>query len=234
MKAMRPPPETPGAAARRAAQPLRVLIVDDHPVVQKGLIQMIGDQADMVVCGESDSIEGVLAVISAQRPDVAIVDLRLSSGDGLDLIKALAASHPSVRVLVFSMRDELLYAERALRAGARGYVMKQEPIQDLLAAVRRVAGGRTYVSERVSERILAGVTGRRAAARGASPTDRLSDRELEVFELIGRGLATREIARRLHVSVRTVESHNAHIKEKLGLKSGRELVQLAVTWTQSL
>jgi DNA-binding NarL/FixJ family response regulator len=191
----------------------------------------------MVVCGEADSLEGALAVIGAERPDLAIVDLKLGTGadvDGFDLIKALTASPASVPVLVFSMRDELLYAERALRAGARGYVMKQEPNHELLAAVRRVASGRTHVSERMSERILAGLGGGRAAAGGASPIDRLSDRELEVFELVGRGLATREIARRLRVSVRTIDSHLAHIKEKLALKNGRELVQRAITWTQSL
>jgi DNA-binding NarL/FixJ family response regulator len=216
--------------------PLRVAIVDDHPVVRKGLTHLINDEPDMSVCGESESAAGALAVIGAARPDVAIVDLALGGAsrlDGLDLVKAIAASHPRVRVLVLSMRDELLFAERALRAGACGYVMKHEAIGDLLTAVRRVADGKIYVSERVSERFFAGVTGRRAAAADFSPIDRLTDREREVFELIGRGLGTRAIARQLKVAVKTVESHHAHIKEKLGLRNVRQLVRVAASWNQS-
>jgi DNA-binding NarL/FixJ family response regulator len=215
---------------------LRVAIVDDHPVVRKGLSHLINDEPDMSVCGESESVAGALAVIGTARPDVAIVDLALggpSRLDGLDLVKAIAASHPRVRVLVLSMRDELLFAERALRAGACGYVMKHEAIGDLLTAVRRVADGKIYVSERVSERFFAGVTGRRARAADVSPIDRLTDREREVFELIGRGLGTRAIARQLKVAVKTVESHHAHIKEKLGLRNVRQLVRVAASWNQS-
>jgi DNA-binding NarL/FixJ family response regulator len=190
----------------------------------------------MAVCGESDSAAEGLALIGTARPDVAIVDLALGGAsrlEGLELVAAVATSHPGVRVLVLSMRDELLFAERALRAGAGGYIMKHEAVGNLLAAVRRVAAGKTYVSERVSERFFAGVTGRRAAAAGVSPIDRLTDREREVFELIGRGLGTRAIARQLRVAVKTVESHHAHIKEKLGLKSVRQLVRVAASWAQS-
>jgi len=216
------------------ARPLRIVVVDDHPIVRKGLAQLINGEPDLAVCGESGDPEGALAVIGAEAPDVAVVDLSLGTGSGLDLIKALAASHPAVRVLVLSMRDELLYAEGVLRAGARGYIMKQEATRDLLAAIRQVASGRSYVSERVSERIHSGVQGRGMAGAGVLPMDRLTVREREVFELIGRGLATRDIARQLNMALKTVESHLAHIKEKLGVTSGRELVRAAVIWTESL
>jgi DNA-binding NarL/FixJ family response regulator len=231
-----PPSEERPARVPRLDRSLRIAIVDDHPVVRKGLSHLINDEPDMAVCGESDSAAGALAMIGAARPDVAIVDLALGGAgrlDGLDLVRAIATSHPSVRVLVLSMRDELLFAERALRAGACGYVMKHEAIGELLAAVRRVAAGRIYVSERVSERFFAGVTGRRGAVTDFSPIERLTDREREVFELIGRGLGTRAIARQLKVAVKTVESHHAHIKEKLGLKSVRQLVRVAASWAQS-
>jgi DNA-binding NarL/FixJ family response regulator len=233
---VRPPSD--GLRGRVPPSPysLRVAIVDDHPVVRKGLRHLINDEPDMAVCGESDSAAEGLALIGTARPDVAIVDLALGGAsrlEGLELVAAVATSHPGVRVLVLSMRDELLFAERALRAGAGGYIMKHEAVGNLLAAVRRVAAGKTYVSERVSERFFAGVTGRRAAAAGVSPIDRLTDREREVFELIGRGLGTRAIARQLRVAVKTVESHHAHIKEKLGLKSVRQLVRVAASWAQS-
>jgi DNA-binding NarL/FixJ family response regulator len=233
---VRPPTDEGGARVPPPLHSLRIAVVDDHPVVRKGLSHLINDEADMALCGESASAEGALAMIDAARPDVAIVDLALGGVghlDGLDLVKAIATSHPRVRVLVLSMRDELLFAERALRAGACGYVMKHEAIGDLLTAVRRVAEGRIYVSERVSERFFAGVTGRRGAAAEVSPIDRLTDRERMVFELIGRGLGTRAIARQLQVAVKTVESHHAHIKEKLGVKSVRQLVRMAASWAQS-
>jgi DNA-binding NarL/FixJ family response regulator len=236
VRGVRPPSDALRVRAPQPPRALRVAIVDDHPVVRKGLSHLINDEPDMAVCGESASPAGALTMVDTARPDLVIVDLTLggASGlDGLELVKALAASHPSVRVLVLSMRDELVFAERALRAGAGGYVMKHEAIGDLLTAVRRVAAGKTYVSERVSERFLAGLTGRRTAHAGVSPVDRLTDREREVFELIGRGLGTRAIARQLEVAVKTVESHHAHIKEKLGLDSVRQLVRVAVSWAES-
>jgi DNA-binding NarL/FixJ family response regulator len=226
--------ERPEDAVPARVRPLRIVIVDDHPIVRKGLVQLIDGEPDLTVCGESGDPEGALAVIGAETPDVAVVDLSLGTGSGLDLVKALAASHPAVRVLVLSMRDELLYAEGALRAGARGYIMKQAAPRELLAAIRQVASGRSYVSERMAERIHSGVQGRATAATDVLPMDRLTAREREVFELIGHGVGRRDIARRLNMALKTVESHIAHIKEKLGLTSGRELMRVAVIWTESL
>lgn len=212
--------------------PLMIVIVDDHPIVRKGLTELINHEPDMTVCGESDTADGGLARIRADRPDIAIVDLSLGMASGLQLVKTLNASLPDVRVLILSMHDETLYAERALAAGASGYIMKHEAIQNLIGAIRCVASGKTYVSPQMSERIVARVTGRRAAPDEAAPFERLTDREREVFALIGRGLATRDIARRLDLSVKTIETYQTRIKEKLGLTNGHELIRAAVSWTQ--
>lgn len=212
--------------------PLRIVIVDDHPIVRKGLTELINHEPDMTVCGESDTADGGLERIRADRPDVAIVDLSLGMASGLQLVKNLDASLPDVRVLVLSMHDETLHAERALAAGARGYIMKQEAMHNLIGAIRCIAGGKTYVSPRMSERIVARVSARGAPRDAHAPFEQLTDREREVFALIGRGLATRDIARQLHVSVKTVETYQARIKEKLGLTNAHELMRAAVTWTQ--
>jgi DNA-binding NarL/FixJ family response regulator len=211
---------------------MRIVIVDDHPVVRKGLVALIRQEADMIVSGESDTVEGGLERIVADRPDVAIVDLSLGAASGLQLVKALNAAVPDVRVLVLSMHDETLYAERALAAGAHGYIMKDQAMQNLVGAIRSVASGKTYVSPEMSERIVARATGHRAGAAVATPLERLTDREREVFSLIGRGLATRDIAHELDLSVKTVETYQARIKEKLGLANGHELTRAAVSWTQ--
>ncbi|MGH9254346.1 MAG: response regulator transcription factor [Vicinamibacterales bacterium] len=221
-----------GTRHRFESRKLRILIVDDHPVTRKGLAQLINDEADMAVCGEADTVAGALALVKTRAPEVAIVDLSLGEGDasGMELIKALATAHPDVRVLVLSMYDEMLFAERALRAGATGYIMKRGAMRDLLHGVRRVAAGKPFVSEKVSERIFASVSGRHRPSGHDSPLERLTDREREVFMLIGRGFGTREIATRLNVSVKTIESHRARIKEKLGLRSAPELMRVAVSW----
>ena len=212
--------------------PLRIMIVDDHPIVRKGLTELINHEPDMTVCGESDTAAGAMERIRADHPDVAIVDLSLGMESGLRLVKTLDASLPGVRVLILSMHDETLHAERALAAGARGYIMKQEAMHNLIAAIRTVASGKTYLSPQMSERIVARVTGRSAMREAPAPLERLTDREREVFTLIGRGLVTRDIAEQLDLSVKTVETYQSRIKEKLGLTSGHELIRAAVSWTQ--
>lgn len=219
---------SPGKPAR-----LRVLVVDDHPIVREGLRHLINDEPDLAVCGEAGTAERARELVAKEHPDVAIVDLSLGLDDGLELVRSIATQHPDVRVLVLSMHDEMLYAERALRAGARGYVMKRGAMPDLLTAVRRVAFGKTHVSAEVAERLVDRLASHGPAPSPADPAELLSDRERQVFELIGRGLATREIAAQLSVSVKTIESHQARIKEKLGLRTGRELIRKAVTWTDS-
>jgi len=208
------------------------VIVDDHPIVRKGLTELINHEPDMSVCGESDTVDGGLERIRADHPDVAVVDLSLGVESGLQLVKSLNASASDVRVLILSMHDETLHAERLLAAGANGYIMKDEAMQNLIGAIRWVATGKTYVSPQMSERILAKVTGRRTAPDGAAPRDRLTDREREVFGLIGRGLGTHDIARQLSLSAKTIETYQARIKDKLGLASGRELIRAAVSWVQ--
>ena len=225
------PPGERGDGLSRA-RPLRIVVVDDHPIVRKGLTELINHEPDMTVCGESDTAAGGLERIRIDRPDVAILDLSLGMDSGLHLVKQLDASLPDVRVLILSMHDETLHAERALAAGARGYIMKQEAMHNLIAAIRCVASGKTYVSPRMSERIVARVSARGATRDEPVPFERLTDRERDVFALIGRGLATRDIARQLELSVKTIETHQARIKEKLGLTTGHELIRAAVSWTQ--
>ena len=209
----------------------RVLIVDDHPIVRQGLAQVLEQESDLVVCGEADTAEEALDAIAAKKPDVVIVDLLLKDGNGLDLIKTLRSIRPDLPILVLSMHDESLYAERALRAGAQGYIMKEQAADEMLTAVRKVLAGDVYLSQAMVSRILR----RLARGRGEeqeSPLQRLTDRELEVFRLIGEGLGTRRIAARLGVSVKTIESYRANIKEKLQLASGSELVRHAVQWVE--
>jgi len=216
-----------------AAAPLRIVIVDDHPIVRKGLTELINGEPDMTVCGESDTAGGGLNVIRAGHPDVAIVDLSLGRDSGLNLVKQIDASQLDVRVLILSMHEETLHAERALAAGARGYIMKHEAMHNLITAIRCVARGKTYVSAQMSERIVARVTGRRTTRDEPAPFDRLTDREREVLALMGRGLGTREVAQQLGLSMKTIETYQARIKEKLGLSNGHELMRAAVSWTQS-
>jgi DNA-binding NarL/FixJ family response regulator len=209
----------------------KILIVDDHPVVREGLIRRINRQPDLVVCGEAGAAAEALKAIAGCRPDLVIVDLTLQDKGGLELIKDLQTRYPKLRVLVLSMHDEKLYAERALRAGAMGYVMKQEATEHVIEAIRRVLGGQVYLSESMAARLLGTfVAGKPADA--ASPIESLSDRELEVFELVGRGLATGQIAGQLHVSVKTVEAYKGRLKAKLKLESAIELTQQAALWVQ--
>ena len=207
----------------------KVFLVDDHPIVRQGLALLIDREADLAVCGEADGGFGVLQSISELRPDIVVLDISLNGPDGLDILKTIRGREPELPVLVLSMHDELTYAERALRAGANGYIMKQEATEKVLVAIRRILRGEMYLSDRLTNRMLQQFV-RGSAPSTESPLSNLSDRELEVFRLIGEGHATRRIADELHISIKTVESYQAHIKEKLSLRSARELVQHAIEW----
>jgi len=209
----------------------RVFLVDDHVVVRNGLAELINQAPDLVVIGEASSAEEALGTIGAAEPDLAIIDLTLGDMSGLELLKRLKSRHPLLPLLVLSMHDEAFYAERCLRAGARGYVMKNEAIGQVELAVRQILQGKVYLSQKMSEQFLLAVA-RGDAARIGSPVDLLSDRELEVFECIGRGLGPSEVARKLHLSVKTIESYQAKLKEKLHLKDSSQLFQHALHWVE--
>jgi DNA-binding NarL/FixJ family response regulator len=207
----------------------KVFVVDDHPIVRQGLSLLINQEADLLVCGEAEEMHSALSAIQSSNPDILIVDISLNGPDGLELLKNVRITSPRLPVLILSMHDESIYAERALRAGANGYIMKQEATEKVLVAVRRILSGEIYVSDRIANSML------QHYVRGFNPSERssvseLTDRELEVFRLIGEGQGTRQIAETLHLSIKTVESYQAHIKEKLCLRSARELVQHAVQW----
>lgn len=209
----------------------RVIIVDDHPMMREGLAQLIEEEADLTVEAQADSAAEALRCVERALPDLLLVDISLPDKSGLELIKDVHALHAALPILVVSMHDESLYAERVLRAGGRGYIMKQEGGQRLMQAIRQVLGGRIYVSEKISSRILENLSGHRPDSH--SPVERLSDREFEVFQLLGQGQATRDIAKHLHLSVKTVEVHRANIRRKLELASGSELVRFAIRWNES-
>jgi DNA-binding NarL/FixJ family response regulator len=210
----------------------RILIVDDHPIVRLGIRQMLAAEPDLEVSGEADSADAARRSIGSARPDLVIVDLSLAEGTGLDLIRSLRESLPGLPVLVLSMHDEALFAERALRAGARGYIMKREAITGLVGAIRQVLAGRIYLSEGMAQAVLERL-GHEALAPD-NPLARLTDRELEVFDLIGRGQSTVAIAERLGVSIKTVETYRSNIKTKLGLKDAADLIRFAATLTERL
>jgi DNA-binding NarL/FixJ family response regulator len=210
----------------------RVLIVDDHPMMREGLAQLLEHEPDLAVCGQADNSAQALSSVTASRPDLALVDISLPDKNGLELIKDLQALQPGLPILVVSMHDETIYAERVLRAGGRGYIMKQEGGKKLMQAIRQILSGQIYVSEKMSAKILEIFSGHRPEA-SHSLVERLSDREFEVFQLIGQGKATREIAGRLHLSVKTVEVHRANMKKKLELATGADLVRYAIRWTDA-
>jgi DNA-binding NarL/FixJ family response regulator len=207
----------------------KILVVEDHPLFRAMLVQLIGQELGMSVCGETDNIKDALALIKQSHPDAAIVDLTLQGSSGLELIKELKARNLALPVLVLSMHAEGLYAERVLRAGAKGYVSKHESPAEVVEAIRKVTDGHIYVSERVNEAILQRL-GRADKAVQPSGMDLLSDREIEVFQLVGRGLNSREIAGQLNLGATTVDSYRARIKEKLGIKNAAELYQRAAQW----
>ncbi|HXT42411.1 MAG TPA: response regulator transcription factor [Candidatus Angelobacter sp.] len=211
----------------------RILIVDDHPMMRQGLAQLIGNEPDLVVCSEAEDARGALEAANKHVPDLMLADITLPDKSGLELIKDVQAIHPGLAVLVISMHDESLYAERVLRAGGRGYIMKQEGGRKLMEAIRQVLGGQIYVSEKMSARILEIFSGNRSETSRRSPMGNLTDREFEVFQLIGQGKGTQQIAQKLHLSVKTVEVHRVNIKAKLKLESASELIRFAVRWVEA-
>lgn len=207
----------------------RILVVDDHPMMRTGLAQLIDSEGDLKVCAEADTARQAAAIAAKQPFDLALVDISLPDKSGLELIKDLRLLQPRLPILVVSMHDELAYAERVLRTGARGYIMKQEGGQKFLEAIRRVLAGQVFLSEKMATRVLNGLSSHRVEGANSS-VNRLSDREFEVFQLISQGLRTSDIAAHLHLSVKTIEVHRAKIKQKLNLATATELVRFAVRW----
>jgi DNA-binding NarL/FixJ family response regulator len=204
----------------------KVFIVDDHPLVRQGLALIINQQTDLTVCGEAGDVSQALSSIADCKPDIAIVDLTLENSSGIRLIEELMHHKAGLSVLVFSMHDESIYAERCLKAGAKGYIMKQEPPAKVLVALRKILNGDIYVSESLGERLLHKIVGNRVEISN-SPFESLSNRELEVYQLIGRGLRNREIAEELHLSVKTIETYMEHIKKKMDFKNFHEIIMHA-------
>jgi DNA-binding NarL/FixJ family response regulator len=209
----------------------RIFLMDDHPLVREWLANLINQQSDMLVCGEAEDASQTLSVIAATHPHLIVVDLSLKAGSGIDLIKDLKRLHPDIFVLVLSMHEESLYAERALRAGARGYVMKREVTGTIITAIRRVLAGDPYLSSRMSA-VIASKFGGGSLVPTGSPVTLLSDRELEVFELVGKGHETKQIAEDLHISMKTVQAYCARIKGKLKLANATELLREAIRWDE--
>ncbi len=210
---------------------VKVLLVDDHPLVREGLVNLIAQQPDLEVCGDAGNEPQALALVGTARPDVAVVDITLENGSGLELIKSIKAGHPGVAVLVLSMHDESLYAERALHAGARGYIMKREAAKNVIQGIRAVCAGQLFVSDKIAASMAEKFVGGQSAA-AASPVEQLSDRELAVFELLGGGQNTRQIAEHLHIGFKTVQAYSARIKEKLQLANATELLREAIRWNE--
>ncbi len=211
---------------------IRILIVDDHPIVRQGLAELVNHEVDLAVCGQAEDSHEAMGAVRELEPDTVVVDISLKETSGLELIKDIHSQYPDLPVLALSMHDETLYAERALRAGAMGYIMKQEATENVIVAIRKILGGEIYVSDRMASRMVRKLVAGQAEST-ASPVDCLSDRELEVFHLIGKGHGTRQISERLHLSVKTIETYRAHIKDKLNLADAAELLQYAIQWLNS-
>jgi DNA-binding NarL/FixJ family response regulator len=226
---MKPEGTADDGPAGTSADPAQILIVDDHPIVRHGLAQLINDERGLNVCGSAATPAEAMVLLDEKIPHLVIVDLSLGDESGLDLLKSLHSQHPDLPVLVLSMHDEAYYADRVLRAGAMGYIMKQEAAEQMISAIHQVLSGKVYLSESMAASMLTRFVGRKVV-RGGTPVDHLTDRELQVLELIGKGLGTRQIAEKLHLSVKTVENHREHIKAKLKLRTSAELVRYAVRW----
>lgn len=223
-------PTTPPEPGRPATK--TILLVDDHPVLRRGLASLIETEPDLAVCGEAATCRAALEAIRESGPDLVVVDLALEGCDGLDLVKEMRVCHPEIPALVLSMHDEEVYAERSLKAGARGYVTKQQLDETVLIAIRHLLAGKTYISDTLETQLAAKfIAGHTLEAH--SPIDSLSDRELQVFRLIGEGRTTRQIADDLNLSIKTIESHREHIKQKLTLESATDLTRRAVQWVES-
>jgi len=210
----------------------KIVIVDDHPIVRQGLAQLINQEKDLEVCGQAGDAHEALQAIRQLHPDMVIVDIGLKDTSGMELIKDLKIQYPELPVLTLSMYDESIYGERALRAGARGYVMKQEATAKVVTAIRRVLAGEVYVSDGMAAKMVSKLVGGGTRSAG-SFADNLSDRELEVFRMIGAGFGTREMAEKLHLSIKTIETYRAHIKDKLGLQDANELLRTAIRWVNA-
>ena len=217
----------------KRGEKFKVLIVDDHPVFCLGMSELINKEHDLFVCGSVECAKKTCEAIGRLTPDLAIVDISLKDGNGIDLVEKIKIDFPGLPVLVLSMYDESLYAERALIAGARGYIMKQEAVASVVKAIRKVLGGEVYASAAVKEKVFQRLTSPQLSS-GKSPLDVLTNRELEVFRLVGEGLSTKEIAERLHLSIKTIGTYRENLKEKLNLKHFTELVKVAVHWSERI
>jgi DNA-binding NarL/FixJ family response regulator len=220
----------PATMLKTKTSPIKIMIVDDHALVRLGLAQLISHEPDMDVCGDARDADEALEKIEELRPDLVIVDISLQRGNGIELTKSLKARYPDVKVLISSMHDESLFAERALHAGALGYINKQEATDKVVEAIRHVLDGQIYLSPEMTNHLLHRLGNHRDDPLERPSLDSLSDREWEVFELIGRGRSTRQIAEQLHLSIKTIETHREHIKEKLNLTNSAELTRHAVHW----
>ncbi|MEO6875749.1 MAG: response regulator transcription factor [Opitutaceae bacterium] len=224
-----PPPVQPVGAIKRHS----IFLVEDHPITRAGLSALISREPDLFMCGEADNAPTALTMIARLQPSLVVADITLRTSNGIELMKNLSAIGPDLRILALSMHDEVVYAERAIRAGARGYLMKQEATEKIVPAIRVLLSGEIYLSDAVKIRLVANLASGRKAGQTTFPMETLSDREMEVFNLIGNGFATREIAGRLHLSTKTIDTYREHLKIKLSLKSGAELVRQAILWSRS-
>jgi DNA-binding NarL/FixJ family response regulator len=229
VKKQQKPPKQPERTADAKAKK-KLLIVDDHPLVRERVAELINQEPDLLVCGEASDANEALAAAKSLAPDMAIIDITLKDTYGIELVKQLKELYPKLPMLVLSMHEESMYGERALRAGAKGYLTKQEASKKIVDAIRRILRGEIYVSEKLGAALLQKVAGVKSEG-GGSPIDLLTDRELEVFQLLGQGLAVREVADRLFISVKTVEAHREHIKQKLKFKTSSELLRFAIQYT---
>jgi len=209
-----------------------ILLVDDHPLLLEGLARMINTESGLGVCGTADNAEDALGQVKSRCPDLVVTDLTMPGRNGLEFIRDLSVMHPDIPVIVLSMHDEMIYAERVLRAGGKGYVMKDSPPSRLIQAIRTVLGGGIFASQKVADHLLKVLATHKTSSRPSGPLECLTDREMEVYELIGRAKSNHEIAAQLNISPRTVDAHRAHIRDKLGLTDSNELTRNAIRWAE--